>query len=171
MHISKTLLPSLLGLCLSTNAACLQTQESGWHGPGFYGLRSRATGTVIDLYLGGAADGTPIVGWNSKGWNDHQTWLVAQVDNNEYVILNNGTGTAISANEAPNGVTSKKFCQLDGSIRWIGTIETVNGVDYATFESVEYPGNVLDLQGNGAENKVPIITYPKMVIGTSSGSL
>lgn len=63
MHFSKTLLPSLLGLFLSANAACLQAQQSGWHGPGFYGLINRATGTAVDLYNGGAVDGTPIVGW------------------------------------------------------------------------------------------------------------
>jgi hypothetical protein len=36
---------------------------STYHGPGTYYIINEATGTAVDLYLGGSAAGTAINGW------------------------------------------------------------------------------------------------------------
>lgn len=67
MHLYKTLLAAVT-LLLSASAAGYEAEQaSGWRGPGFYTIASRATGTVVDLYLGGREDGTPVYGWYVLG--------------------------------------------------------------------------------------------------------
>ena len=63
MHLFKTLLAAV-GVILSAQSALSEIQgfASGWKGPGFYNIASVATGTVVDLYESGSADGTPIHG-------------------------------------------------------------------------------------------------------------
>ena len=88
---------------------------------GLYMLVNGKTKTVADLYNGGSSSGTAINGWYvryigvilfygsrlilhhrsssyQKG-NPHQEWQIADVGCGQVIIINNGTGTLISANQ------------------------------------------------------------------------
>ncbi|GAB1192716.1 hypothetical protein APSETT444_001911 [Aspergillus pseudonomiae] len=63
---------------------------------GLYVIRNVATDTVVDLSGAHRQDGTPAVGWHFHDAK-HQKWQIASAGHNQFFILNDATGTYLTA--------------------------------------------------------------------------
>ncbi|PMD29660.1 carbohydrate-binding module family 13 protein [Hyaloscypha variabilis F] len=142
---------------------------STYNGPGTYYIINEATQTAVDLYLGGSAAGTAINGWQtSYDNNTHQIWLLADAGRGQVLILNQGTGTFVTApqnlqpggaNPTPNtlaSVVGDPGAPNDLYKRWIVQPQSNGNV---AFLSVAYPGKVLDLDNSGTANGTPVFAW------------
>ncbi|KAF7509067.1 hypothetical protein GJ744_008462 [Endocarpon pusillum] len=158
MHLFKTLLAAAV-LIRSTNAAPFELKgETGWHGPGLYQIVNRSGGTAVDLVNGETEVGTPIYGRTLNYTDVQQIWLIARLKEGEYAFVNHASPTAIGATGAAKPVVAKAYKFTDLSIRWNMTL-LADG--YVIFESLMYPGNVLDLSYGSSKDMTPITSYPR----------
>ncbi|KAE8332756.1 ricin B lectin domain-containing protein [Aspergillus sergii] len=127
---------------------------------GLYIIRNVATDTVVDLTGAHRQDGTPAVGWHYHDAK-HQKWQIASAGHNQFFILNDATGTYLTADAQPTGgvvlTTGSLVSPTNKRARW--TIESAETKHAYTIRSVADPTHVLDLSFSDSKNGTPILIY------------
>jgi len=137
-------------------------------GPGKYYIQNQATSTVMDLFNGNPAQGTPLKGYGLGKGNAHQIFhVVAAGPNSQYLLINSATGSIASCGRTRTG---------DGYFPAVGGEVPVNGDSLFTltsslsnllildnvyqFANVGDPSLCLDLARSDPTSGTPIICYP-----------
>ncbi|RAK71348.1 uncharacterized protein BO72DRAFT_392194, partial [Aspergillus fijiensis CBS 313.89] len=92
---------------------------SDFIGSNKYTITPRHTDKKLDLYQGSKNDGTTLQIYEAQPGNPNQEFVFADVGNDEYLILNLGSGTYMTANsETDAPVTGNLLPPVDQRVRW-----------------------------------------------------
>ncbi|CAE6458693.1 unnamed protein product [Rhizoctonia solani] len=121
---------------------------------GVYTLKNVATGTVLDLYDGLAAEGTQIQGFKAHG-GDNQKWRLHYTGSGHNATIQNiKSGTYVSF----SGVKNRTPVVGSRTPKGLILIASGDGKSYA-IETGEKRGYVLDLKESSPANETPVIIY------------
>ncbi|KAJ5954402.1 ricin B lectin domain-containing protein [Penicillium viridicatum] len=137
---------------------------SDFIGPNVYTVVTRLVDKRLDLDGGKKEDGTRLQlfkPYDNTQYGPNQRFVFAHVGNDEYLIINDRSGTYLTASDDNSQITGNVISPLEKRVRW--KIEPVKDRSGSYFiYSVAFPKKVVDIKiATGIDDRSAVYTLPQ----------
>ncbi|KAJ5678565.1 uncharacterized protein N7477_004198 [Penicillium maclennaniae] len=137
---------------------------SDYTGPGLYQLLAAHAPNLAAAIEGeSSTSGSRVMGWDKSSGGDHLKWVIAAAGNDEYFVLNYGSGLYMctSADGKLGGQIVGNLIGAKSKLARWKIIPTNNGSGAYYLESVDQPDQCLAFNKEGTSNGTLVVQWSK----------